>query len=94
MKVSLFLIALAVALAEARPRFLIIPMEDVEFVPHHRSARSAWPQDSQDSQSSPQAEFVRPVRPSNRREGGPPADGPAFFIPADIRGNEQIAQGR
>ena len=34
---------LLATLAQARPRFLVIPIEDVEFL-HHRVARAAWPQ--------------------------------------------------
>ena len=40
-------ILLFATLAQAMPRFLVIPMDQVEFMPqqyHHRVARSAWPQ--------------------------------------------------
>lgn len=86
MKSFLLVLALGATLAAARPRFLIIPLDDVEFA-HHRVSRAAWPQDDQ--------EFRRPGPGGNRREdlppGGPPSGG--FAIPSALRG-DPIAQGR
>ena len=46
MKTLAAAILLFVVLAEARPRFLVIPLEDVHFLPtQHRVARAAWPQE-------------------------------------------------
>lgn len=43
-----FIFALWLSVASAMPRYLIIPIENVHFMPaqtsHHRTARAAWPQ--------------------------------------------------
>ena len=51
------------AVAQARPRYLLIPIEDVEFA-HHRVARSAWPQEA------PMPLAPKPV-PVRRQPGAP-----------------------
>ena len=64
----IFATLILAAVAQARPRFLVIPIEDVDYYeqqaaygyPHHRVARSAWPQEA--------APKPMPVR----RHPGPP----------------------
>merc|ERR1712076_152188 len=99
---------LTAAVAQARPRFLIIPIEDVEFA-HHRVARSAWPQEAAPKpmpvRRQPGPPRPRPVMVEIEESESAPApsyyadrraDGPApgFAIPASIRtAEEQIAAG-
>ena len=61
----IFATLILAAVAQARPRFIVIPIEDVDFqfapeYVHHRVARSAWPQEA--------APKPMPVR----RQPGPP----------------------
>ena len=45
MKIVAAILFALVAFAQARPRFLVIPLDDLQFLPiNHRVARAAWPQ--------------------------------------------------
>ena len=44
MKTSLFGILVLATLAQARPRYMLVPIDDVVYYPvQHRMARAAWP---------------------------------------------------
>jgi hypothetical protein len=83
---------LAIGATYAAPRYLVIPIEDVEFMEnmelpvysmpqmHYRVRRQA----QEGAPAAPQAIFV-PQPPASRRDGGPPDGIPPFSIPAEIR---------
>ena len=89
---------MALGAVSARPRYLVIPIEDVEFMENmelpvysmpgllHRTRRQA--PDEQVISSSNDAQFIAPAQ---RRDDGIPA----FSIPAEIRQAEDaITVGR
>ena len=90
---------MALGAVSARPRYLVIPIEDVEFMEnmelpvysmpqlHHRIRRQA-PDEQQLSANNGSPVFVEPAQ---RRDDGIPA----FSIPAEIRQAEDaITAGR
>ena len=91
---------MALGVVSARPRYLVIPIEDVEFMDnmelpvysmpqfHHRVRRQS-PDEQQLSSNNGAPVFIEPAQ--RRDDGGIPA----FSIPAEIRQAEDaITAGR
>merc|ERR1712018_556573 len=82
---TLVAILLFATLAQAMPRFLIIPMENIQYVDspyHHRVARSAWPDDDGPA-LPPAAAFVTPENIRHAEEQMAAGSGPSPQVTGD-----------
>merc|ERR1719367_1066499 len=84
---KVLILAALVAVCAARPRFLVIPLEDVEFDGLARQARAAQDEDSY--QSAPYADAPYDAQPRDAQASG----SNAYSAPAPHAGPDHVDYG-